>query len=273
MSTIDATDQAAPESSAHHALPDPGESVPKLALPTVAIFLGALTAFVLSTIGYITGRAPFWVTIPVNAAVTLMFTVVHDASHYSISSKRWANGLFGRLAWLFVGPVVAFPSFGYIHIQHHRHSNDDDEDPDTFASHGPLWLLPLRWSTVEYFYLRYYLPRARSRPVAEVAETLMMLTLSLTGLIVAIVTGNFWTLAVVFLIPQRIGLTILAWWFDSDRPVRDPIASAEPETLRGPGGRQRDHTGAVNPGDDAGDRDRKPVHADLWQPHQGVDDV
>ena len=215
MSTIDAVDQVAPDSSAHHALPDPGESVPKLALPTVGIFLGALTAFVVSTVGYINGWAPFWVTIPVNAAVTfVMFTVVHDASHYSISSTRWVNGLFGRLAWLFVGPVVAFPSFGYIHIQHHRNSNDDAEDPDTFASHGKWWQLPFRWSMVEYFYLRYYLPRARSRPVGEVAETLTLITLSLTGLIIAIFTGNFWTLAVVFLIPQRIGLTLLAWWFD-----------------------------------------------------------
>lgn len=215
MSTIDAVDHTAPTSSAHHALPDPGESVPKLALPTVGIFLAALAAFVLSTIGYIHGWAPFWVPIGVNAAVTfVMFTVVHDASHYSISSTRWVNGFLGRLAWLFVLPIVAFPSFAYIHIQHHRHANDDDEDPDTFASHGSLWLLPFRWSTAEYFYIRYYLPRARSRPVAEVAETLFMLALSLTGLIVAIVTGNFWTLAVAFLIPQRIGLTILAWWFD-----------------------------------------------------------
>ncbi len=214
MSTV-AIDHAAPGASAHHALPDPGESVPRLALPTVGIFLAALTVFVVSTVGYVNGWAPFWVTIPVNAAVTfVMFTVVHDAAHYSISSVRWVNGLFGRLAWLFVGPVVAFPSFGYIHIQHHRHSNDDDEDPDTFASHGSLWLLPFRWSMVEYFYLRYYLPRARSRPVAEVAETLVLLTLCITGLVVAIVTGNFWTLLIVFLIPQRIGLTILAWWFD-----------------------------------------------------------
>ncbi|MGB9303073.1 MAG: fatty acid desaturase [Mycobacterium sp.] len=214
MSTVE-IDQAAAKSPSHHALPDPGESVPTLALPTVGIFLVALTAFVASTIGYINGALSPWVTIPVNAAVTfVMFTVVHDACHYSISSARWVNGLFGRLAWLFVGPVVAFPSFGYIHIQHHRHSNDDDEDPDTFASHGKWWQLPFRWSLVEYFYLRFYLPRARSRPVIEVAETVLMLTLSLTGLTVAIVTGNFWTLAIVFLIPQRIGLTILAWWFD-----------------------------------------------------------
>lgn len=215
MSTSGATDQAGATSPARHALPDPGESVPKLALPTVGIFLGALTAFALSTVGYVNGWVPAWGTIPANAAVTfVMFTVVHDASHYSISSTRWVNGLFGRLARLFVGPVVGFSSFGFIHIQHHRHANDDAEDPDTFASHGPLWLLPLRWSLVEYYYLTYYLPRARSRPVAEVAETGLMLSLSLTGLTVAIVTGNFATLAVVFLIPQRIGLTVLAWWFD-----------------------------------------------------------
>ncbi|MGO9510789.1 MAG: electron transfer flavoprotein, partial [Mycobacterium sp.] len=104
MSTVE-IDQAAAKSPAHHALPDPGESVPTLALPTVGIFLVALTAFVASTIGYINGALSPWVTIPVNAAVTfVMFTVVHDACHYSISSARWVNGLFGRLAWLFVGP-------------------------------------------------------------------------------------------------------------------------------------------------------------------------
>lgn len=214
MSTVEQA-PATSGSAAQHALPDPGEAVPKLALPTIGIFLASLTAFVTCTVGYINGWSPWWVTIPVNAAVTfVMFTVVHDASHYSISSVRWVNGLMGRLAWLFVGPVVAFPSFGYIHIQHHRHSNDDDQDPDTFASHGKWWQLPLRWSLVEYFYLRYYLPRARSRPVLEVGETMLMMALSLTGLVVAIVTGNFWILLVVFLIPQRIGLTILAWWFD-----------------------------------------------------------
>ncbi|WP_407685770.1 fatty acid desaturase [Mycobacterium sp. HUMS_1102779] len=215
MPTIDDVGQAVPESVGRHPLPDPGASVPTLALPTVAIFFGALTAFAFSTVGYVNGSASAWLTIPVNAAVTfVMFTVVHDASHYSISSARWVNGLFGRMAWLFVVPIVAFPSFAYIHIQHHRHANDDDEDPDTFASHGSLWSLPFRWSLSEYFYLRYYLPRARSRPVSELAETLAMLFLSLTGLTVAVITGNFWTLAVAFLIPQRIGLTVLAWWFD-----------------------------------------------------------
>lgn len=214
MSAV-AIDHSAPESTAPHALPDPGESVPPLALPTVGLFCTALTVFVVSSLAAINGWASLWLTIPVNAAVTFaMFTVVHDASHYAISTARWINRAFGRLAWLFVGPIVSFPTFAFIHIQHHRHANDDDEDPDTFASHGALWQLPLRWPMVEYFYLKYYLPRIRSRPVAEVTETVLMSALSLTGLIVAVATGHFWTLAVVFLIPQHIGLAFLAWWFD-----------------------------------------------------------
>jgi ferredoxin-NADP reductase/fatty acid desaturase len=215
MSAIDALDRAPSGPAERHALPDPGESVPKLALPTLGIYFGALTVFVISTVGYVRGLLPIWITIPVNAAVTFwMFTVVHDASHYAISSKRWVNALFGRLAWIFVVPFYAFPAFAYIHIEHHRHSNDDVNDPDTFASHGRLWLLPFRWALAEVFYGSFYLRRVRSRPTTEIAETALMFTASVAGLIVAIITGNLWTLAVVFLIPYHIGLVILAWWFD-----------------------------------------------------------
>lgn len=214
MSTIDALDRPTP-APARHALPDPGESVPRLAWPTLGIYFGALTVFVISTLAYLRGWAPAWVTIPVNAAVTFwMFTVVHDASHYAISSKRWVNGLFGRLAWIFVVPIYAFPAFCYVHIEHHRHSNDDENDPDTFASHGRPWQLPFRWALAEVFYGIFYLRRARSRPTAEVAETALMFTACVAGLIAAIITGNLWKLAIVFLIPYHIGVVILAWWFD-----------------------------------------------------------
>jgi ring-1,2-phenylacetyl-CoA epoxidase subunit PaaE len=214
MSTIEAPDRPATP-SARHALPNPGESVPRLAVPTVAVFLAALTAFAVSTVGYLQGWVPAWVTIPVNAAVTfVMFTVNHDAIHYAISSIRWVNGLFGRLAFVLVVPIISFPTYAFIHIEHHRHSNDDANDPDAWASHSRWWQMPLRWPLPELLYGGFILRTLRSRPKPEVAETLGLLTLSMTGLIVAIVTGNIWTLAVVFLIPQRIGLIFLVWWFD-----------------------------------------------------------
>jgi ferredoxin-NADP reductase/fatty acid desaturase len=215
MSTIDAIDRKSSEPAGRHALPDPGAPVPKLALPTVGIYVVALTAFVVSTVGYIQGWLPAWVTIPVNAAVTfVMFTVLHDTIHAAVSTAKWVNGLFGRLAMLLVVPIISFPTYRFIHIEHHRHSNDDANDPDAWASHSRWWQMPLRWPVPEVLYGGFILRKLRSRPTAEVAETLLLLTLSVAGLIVAIVTGNIWTLAVVFLIPQRIGLIFLVWWFD-----------------------------------------------------------
>jgi fatty acid desaturase len=137
----------------------PAAPIPRLALPTIGVYFSALTVFILSTIAGIAGWVWIWGTIAINTAVIVaMFSVVHEAVHYLISSKRWVNALVGRLALFFVTSVSAFPAFRFIHIAHHRYVDDDDQDPDAFALHGSLWLLPLRWSMVEYFYLRYYLP-------------------------------------------------------------------------------------------------------------------
>jgi ferredoxin-NADP reductase/fatty acid desaturase len=200
---------------ARHALPDPGEQVPAVAWPTVGIFITAFSVFVVSTIMAIDHTVPRAVTIVVNTAVIfVMFTVVHDASHYSISRHRWVNAVLGRLAWVFVTPALAFPAFGYIHIEHHRHANDDANDPDTFASHGPWWQLPFRFLILDVSYAPFYLSRLRSRPKAELAETGVLLLASTAGLVTAIATGSLWMVAVIYLIPQRIAVMLLAWWFD-----------------------------------------------------------
>lgn len=86
-------------------LPDPGEPVPRLALPTVGLFLGGLVVWLLSSWAALGLGWSLWLTIPVNAVVSFtMFTVLHDAVHYSISRKRWVNGVLGRLSMPFVVP-------------------------------------------------------------------------------------------------------------------------------------------------------------------------
>jgi fatty acid desaturase len=197
------------------ALPDPGERVPALALPTVGIFSGALGVFVVSAILAVGHDVPRAVTIVVDAVVCfVMFTVSHDASHYSISRVRWVNSVFGRLSFVFVSPLLSFPSFAYLHIEHHRHSNDDENDPDTFASHGHGLALPFRLAAMDVAYVPFYLSRIRSRPKAEVAESGGLALASLIGLVVAIATGSIWLVAVIYIIPERIAVVFLAWWFD-----------------------------------------------------------
>ena len=198
-----------------HALPDPGERVPALAWPTVTVFTGALAAFVISTILAIDHDVPRAATIAIDAVVCfVMFTVSHDAAHYSISRVRWVNALLGRISFLFVSPLLSFPAFAYCHIEHHRHSNDDDNDPDTFASHGHGVALPLHLAAMDLAYGPFYLKRVRSRPKPEVAETGVLIALSVAGLIVAVATGSLWLVLVIYLIPERIAIFFLAWWFD-----------------------------------------------------------
>ncbi len=205
----------APPPSSRHALPDPGQAVPTLSWPTVGLFFGALALFAVSSWAALTDRAPLFATIALSAtAIFVMFTVLHDASHYSISSHRWVNGVFGRAAMLFVSPLLSFPAFGFIHIEHHRHTNDDDNDPDHFASHGPWWQLPVRFAAMDLPYIAFYARNLRRRPRAEVIETGALILLSTGGVVTAGITGNIWPLAFVYVIPARVAMFALAWWFD-----------------------------------------------------------
>ncbi len=195
MSTQAAIDTPAPAPmpSSRHALPDPGEPVPTLSWPIVGIFDGGARAVRRrSTWAALGEHLPLAATIAMNAiAIFAMFTVLHDASHYSISSHRWVNGVFGRVAMLFVSPLLSFPAFGFIHIEHHRHTNDDEDDPDHFASHGPWWQLPVRFALMDVPYVVFYVRNLKRRPKAELIETGALIALTVAVIAAAVATGNF----------------------------------------------------------------------------------
>lgn len=222
MPPLNALDHAPLTTIARQRHPRPVESIPAFAWPTLALGVGALMVFVLSTVAAAGRVVPMWVTISVNTAVVYaMFMVAHDGLHRSLSLTSWVNSVVGRAAWLFVAPMFSLPAFSYVHLQHHRNANDGDNDPDLFATHAPAWQLPFRWALMDVFYAAWYcrqfkrrLRGSRRRLLTEVAETAVVLSLSVAGMGAAILTGNFWLLATVVLIPQRIGMVILGWWFD-----------------------------------------------------------
>lgn len=197
------------------ALPDPGEQVPTLSWPIVGIFTFALALFSASTWAALTDTLPAIATITASAAaIFVMFTVLHDASHYSISSHRWVNVAFGRVAMFFVSPLISFKSFAFIHIEHHRNTNDGANDPDHFVSAAPWWQLPIRFPAMDLPYIGLLVRNVRRRPRAEITETVALMTLTVTLIVWAASAGQLWTLAVVYLIPERVAMFVLAWWFD-----------------------------------------------------------
>jgi len=208
------TEQPAPAASLH-ALPDPGERVPAISWPIVGIFSGAIAVFAFSTWAALADRLPVPVTVLLSAtAIFVLFTVLHDAAHYSVSTHRWVNVAFGRVAMLFVSPLISFKSFAFIHIEHHRNTNDDENDPDHFVSGAPLWQVPVRFALMDVPYLSFLVRNVRRRPRAEVLETSFLLVTSVAVIVACAFTGHLWTLAVLYLIPERVAMFVLAWWFD-----------------------------------------------------------
>ena len=208
------TEHPAP-TSARHALPDPGEGVRAISWPIVGIFSGALAVFAFSTWAALADTLPAPATVALSAtAIFVLFTVLHDAAHFSISTHRWVNVAFGRVAMLFVSPLISFKSFAFIHIEHHRNTNDDDNDPDHFVSGAPWWQLPVRFPLMDVPYLTFLVRNVKRRPRAEVLETALLLTVSTALIVTAAVTGHLWTVALLYLIPERVAMFVLAWWFD-----------------------------------------------------------
>ncbi|MEU2006184.1 fatty acid desaturase [Rhodococcus sp. NPDC019627] len=204
-----------PAAASQHALPDPGEQVPTLSWPIVGIGIFALALFGASTWAALTDTLPAIATIAASStAIFVLFTVLHDASHYSISSHRWVNVAFGRVAMFFVSPLISFRSFAFIHIEHHRNTNDGESDPDHFVSASPWWQLPLRFPAMDLPYISFLVRNLRRRPRAEIAETAALMTLSVTVIASAAFAGHLWTLALIYLIPERVAMFVLAWWFD-----------------------------------------------------------
>ncbi|WP_036457835.1 fatty acid desaturase, partial [Mycobacterium sp. UM_WGJ] len=202
--------------------PHPGEGVPSFSWPTFVLGVVGITVFVLVAIGAARGSLSAWVVIPLSTLVTyVLFSVAHEALHRSFCSVRWVNAVVGRVAWLLVVLPFSLPAFGYVHGEHHRHTNDPERDPDMFATHAPTWQLPFRWALMDLFnatwYVRKLWPRVRHswrRPIAELAETSVLFSLTIAMTVAAILTDHFWLLAEVVLIPQRLGLFIIGWAFD-----------------------------------------------------------
>jgi ring-1,2-phenylacetyl-CoA epoxidase subunit PaaE len=197
-------------------IPDPGEPVPAVAVPTVLLMLGGLALWAGSTAMALTGTWPMLVsTVISGVAAYLLFTVSHDAAHHSASSNGLLNRWIGRIATPFFSAHASFSTFRFIHMQHHRFTNHTDgSDPDGYTMAGPVWQRPFRWLTVDVFYAVFYVRRLGTRPRAEKVEVAVQLMIVGAFFTVAIGTGHALDLVLLYVVPQRLAVLWLAFAFD-----------------------------------------------------------
>lgn len=222
-------------------LPDTGERLPAVVWPTLALFAGAAALAVLSVYAGLSGAMPLWWCIPVNAVVAfVMFTVLHDASHHAIGRSDALNDWVGRISLLFVTGHGSFSFFRFIHIEHHRNTNESIHvDPDAWC-HGAAWTYPLRWASIDVWYTIFWLRRLRERPRAEVIETFAMSGLYAALLTWATLAGQLWPVLCLVLLPQRLAVFVLAWSFDwlPHHGLRDTARSNRYQATRNRIGRE-----------------------------------
>ena len=191
--------------------------LPPIAWPTVALTVGAWALLIASHAGLQASAISPATAVFIQALATYcQFTVVHDAVHGALATSEsgcgWLNSVIGRLAAI---PLLApWVAFSHLHLQHHRHTNHPDEDPDNWSGSGPRWLLPVRWATQYYHYIALYFGRLQRRPFAEAAETLTLLITTYALIAAACASGHAaYTLKHVIL-PAQIAHTFLAFAFD-----------------------------------------------------------
>ena len=122
--------------------------------PTLLMFLAAVAMVVISTCGYWFWEWRHWCCFTINViALHMAGTVIHDASHNAAHRDRVMNAILGHGSALMLG--FAFPVFTRVHMQHHAHVNDPENDPDHFVSTGgPLWLIAARFFYHEIFFFK-----------------------------------------------------------------------------------------------------------------------
>lgn len=183
-------------------------AVPRWSWPTLALWGVALGCWGSGVLGVASGAG--WLG---GAAMVLggylAFTPMHDAAHRSVARLGWVNEVVGRLAAVTLfGP---FPAFRYVHLEHHKHTNDPQRDPDYWSGLAPAWALPLRWMTQDLHYYVSYLRGGRPRPeVMETAAT-FVLYLGISAWLLAVGQGG---VVVAWVVASRLAMALLACGFD-----------------------------------------------------------
>jgi fatty acid desaturase len=187
-------------------------SAGETAWPTVLLCLGALAVQGAATAAALSGALPVPVAVLANSACAYaQFTVVHDATHRTLSRRPWLNELFGAIATLAMcGP---FEAMRRNHLHHHAHTNDPRQDPDYWTA-GTTWAATLLrcLTTLEAHYWSY-LTRLRRR---DGVFARAVVTLALIGAAHAWAwrAGHLADLLLYWTLPAQLGVAGLAFTFD-----------------------------------------------------------
>ena len=180
----------------------------------LALVFGSWGVFVLSSWLYLAGMMPLVAMLVINSiTVYTAFTPYHDATHRSVSRNRLLNDLLGSISGFLLVPGVTARIYRYLHLEHHRFVGDRTKDPDDplVSSHPLLW--PFLMVAPDILWAVWYFNHRNSRPFSERLEAAVAYT-SYYGFQIAFLLSPYAVpFILVWLIPQRVGITLITYFF------------------------------------------------------------
>src|SRR4029453_682354 len=137
----------------------PNVPADRQALALVRPYQGMVAAFALVTALATMRIIPLWLGLILNSLILYADqTPLHEACHGNIAGRDsnylWLNHLIGYVCGAIL--LHEYKAFRYMHLAHHRDTNNEEIDPDHWvAVEGPFKIL-FRCFTIVFWYHRYF---------------------------------------------------------------------------------------------------------------------
>ena len=192
-----------------------------VAWPTVLLALGIVAAFALvCTLG--TMRIiPLWLGLILNTFILYASqTPLHEACHGNIPGKDsrylWLNHLVGYAC----GSILLheYKAFRYMHLAHHRDTNNEEIDPDHWvAVQGPFKVF-WRCMTIVFWYHRYFWRHIAFHPhipgMRSLAIHIMVMYAIYYGLALGLSLMGYWReVLMLWIFPHILASALIIYFF------------------------------------------------------------
>lgn len=184
--------------------------IPTAAWPTIFLFILGITLWVGGMFAVSMELMPLWLA-PISGfiGIYLLYVVMHDACHSSLTNKRWINTVIGSIASLpYLG---AYPLYRFAHLKHHQHTNHEKDDPDFWSAQTPHLV---KWMTQDWRYIKLYHNSRKYFTLTQRIQNIGLPAIWLVFVVFLLISG-FWPVVILgWLLPWRLAVTWLSFAFN-----------------------------------------------------------
>jgi fatty acid desaturase len=130
-----------------------------VAWPTVLLAAGIVVAFTLVIVLAVKGIIPLWLGLILNTLILYADqTPLHEACHGNIAGKDSRYLLLNHAVGYVCGVILLheYKAFRYMHLAHHRDTNNPEIDPDHWVAVQNPFLVFWRCLTIVFWYHQYF---------------------------------------------------------------------------------------------------------------------